>query len=132
MNPVDAQLFKVLSEQTGYIPAINPQITRVDNNQWWDSVTPEWYLGQIITSCDIFQISTSLARLNRLGLISLRYDRKVSDSDSEYNQLINSDNLTRILQQCKEIEEGLSLKAIATHSHVYVNEFGKHFASCCL
>lgn len=71
MDPLDARLMKQISAQVEYIRIINSRISCVDEGTFYVNAIPEWFTGITIPEYDIFQISTSLVRLNKLGIIDL-------------------------------------------------------------
>ena len=76
MNPFDAVLFRFLASNRGYIKAINPDVGIKGTNQVYVDAMPEWYIDWD-DSADVFQISASLVRLSKLGLIELLLDLNV-------------------------------------------------------
>lgn len=130
MNSLDAKLFQELSKRMGHIKAINPTISVVDKGQYFIGATPEWFLGWTIPNYDIFQISASLVRLGKLGIVELMYDRTAGAE--EYEEMRNAPILTDILKQYQQNNPALNLEVGLTKSICYVNEYGKQFAKCCL
>ena len=89
---------------------------------------PEWYI--VWEDDNIFQTSASLVRLSKLGVIELMYDRTAGDEG--YEMLENSDALKTILKQYQSKNMDKELEIITTKSILYVNDYGKQFATACL
>jgi hypothetical protein len=131
MNSLDATLFKTLSPIDGYLPVINPKISLVGKNNFLVNKTPEWFISVNIDGYDAFDISASLVRLRRLGVIELMYDRTTGNNNRR-KDLKKSPLLVSILKKCQSEYPGVQLEIGATDSVIYVNEFGKQFARSCL
>lgn len=130
MNGLDANLFQVLSNQVGNIKVVNPNIRIKGSNQIYIDATPEWFLDFKIGNYNIFDISASLIRLRRLGLIELMYDRTAGKDG--YDNLKNSPILSSILNKYQTAYPTTPLEVHCTESILYVNEYGKKFAKSCL
>lgn len=90
---------------------------------------PEWYIDWD-DSADVFQISASLVRLSKLGLIELLLDR-TAGSDG-YDKLTASPALNEIVQRYQAANPHQELELRSMHSILYVNDYGKQFAKTCL
>jgi hypothetical protein len=130
MNTLDARLFKALSPIEGYLPIINPRIEIVGKGRFLPNKTPEWFIDVNIDGYDAFDISASLVRLGRLGIIELMYGRTAGKGKSE--ELKNSPVLVSILEKCRDENPAMQLEIGVTDSLIHVNEFGKQFARSCL
>lgn len=130
MNRLDALLFKYLSTIHGYLPVINPRISLVGKERFLIDKTPEWFLDITIDGYDAFDISASLVRLGRLGIIELMYNRIAGKGISE--ELKKSPLLVSILRKCQSENPDVQLEIAAEDSVIHVNEFGKQFARSCL
>jgi hypothetical protein len=130
MNTLDARLFKILSPITGYLSAINPSINIIGENKFLVNKTPEWFIDVSINGYDAFDISASLVRLGRLGIIELMYDRTAGKGRSE--ELKKSPLLLSVLKKCQSEHPDLQLEIGTTDSLIHINEFGKQFARSCL
>lgn len=130
MNSLDAKLFQILSRNEGYIKAVNPNVSIVDQGKCFMRAVPEWFLGWTIEGYDIFQISASLIRLGRLGIVKLMFDRTAGKDG--YEQLMQNPILIKILNSYKAANPTLNLAITGINSILYVNEFGKQFAKSCL
>lgn len=128
MNSYDAKLFKYLASCRGYIRTINPNIGIKGTNKIFIDTMPEWYI--VWEDDNIFQTSASLVRLSKLGVIELMYDRTAGDEG--YEMLENSDALKTILKQYQSKNMDKELEIITTKSILYVNDYGKQFATACL
>jgi hypothetical protein len=130
MNSLDAKLFKRLAPLEAYVPVINPRISPEGGKLFFANTTPEWYLDITIDGYDAFDISASLVRLGRLGLIELMYERTAGEKRTEH--LKKSPLLVSILEKCQSENPAMQLEIKARDSLIHVNEFGKQFARSCL
>ncbi|KAF5071759.1 hypothetical protein DSECCO2_209250 [anaerobic digester metagenome] len=129
MNSFDATLFKFLALQKGYIKAINPCIGICETNIRYFNTTPDWFIAWT-PEINIFQTSASLIRLSRLGLIELMYER--TNGTDGYDELKSTPSLVNILHEMQVTYPDQKLELRATNSILYVNEYGKDFATVCL
>ena len=129
MNSFDAVLFKFLASQRGNIKAINPNVGIKGTNQIYVNSMPEWYIAWNQTA-DVFQLSASLVRLSKLGLVELLFDRTAGTDG--YEILESSSQLLEILHgyQMRYPTQELELRSM--RSIIYVNDYGKQFAKACL
>ena len=130
MDSLDANLFKALSQKVGYIKVINPNVAIIGEGKTFINATPEWFVGWTISNYYIFQVSASLIRLGRLGIVELMFDRTAGKDG--YEELRNSSILLEIIQKYQLANPSLKLEIVGTESICYVNEYGKQFARCCL
>lgn len=130
MNGLDAKVFNKLSIAIGYQKAINPSISILGKNEFFVNATPEWFLGWTIEEYNIFDVSASLIRLSKFGLIGLMFDRTAGTDG--YQQLKEHPVLIKILDEYKQVNSQLELRIKATESIVYVNEYGKQFKNACI
>lgn len=131
MDTLDAILFSKI-QQDDYIRAINPHIGGGKNlqEQYYANSLPEWYIGVHIDGYDMFEISASLLRLARLGLIDLMYDRTAGKVKGDH--LILTEEIQNRLSIYRVKTNDSSLEVIKTDSIVNINDFGKVFAKICL
>lgn len=129
MSRVDALVFEKLSVESGYIKAINPQISISGTNTFIPGALPEWYLGWTIDVYDEFAISASLVRLSKFGIIDLMYDRSVNKGD--YSKLEKTSFLEKMLAGHRFFHPNDPLEITTTKSVVFVNEYGKQFREAC-
>lgn len=129
MNSLDAKVFDKLSSVKGYQKTINPNISILGKNQFFVDATPEWFMGWTIQGYDIFDVSSSLVRLSKFGLIELMFDRTAED---DYQQLKEHQVLIEILDKYRQANFQLELEITATESVAYVNEYGKQFKNACM
>lgn len=129
MNSLDAVLFRFLAAQPGNIKAINPNVKIKGTNKVYVNAMPEWYIiwDQTI---DVFQLSASLVRLSKLGLVELMFDR-TAETDG-YEGLESSLQLLDILHMYQKLHPNQELELSAMHSVLYVNDYGKQFTKTCL
>lgn len=130
MNSLDAKVFDKLSTTKGYQKAINPNISILGKNQFFVDATPEWFLGWTIEEYNIFDVSSSLIRLSKFGLIELMFDRTAGTDG--YQQLKEHQFLIEILNKFNQKNPQLELEITATKSITYVNEYGKQFKNACM
>ncbi len=130
MDSLDAKLFQELSKRIGHIYAINPIISIVDRRENLFGATPEWFIDYIPQGYDIFQVSASLIRLEKLGIIQLMYGR--APEDDSYEKLLENPLLRQILNSYKLKKPMTNLYMTKTNSVLYVNEVGQQFALSCL
>lgn len=129
MNSLDAKVFEKLSSISKNQKIINPKISIKGQGKYFTRATPEWYIGWSIDGYNEFDVSASLIRLSKFGLIELMYDRSVGDES--YEDIKNTLFLMNILHQYKLARRDLDLEIDATESVVYVNEYGLQFKSAC-
>lgn len=130
MNSLDAKVFDKLSSVKGYQKAINPNVSILEKNQFFIDATPEWFMGWTIQGYDIFDVSSSLIRLSKFGLVELMFDRTAGKD--VYQQLKEHQELKVILDKYKQSNPQLQLGITATESIAYVNEYGKQFKNACI
>jgi len=130
MNTLDAKVFDQLSQNKGYQKTINPFVTIKADRKTFIDATPEWFLGWTISGFDIFDISSSIIRLSKFGLVELLFDRTAGHDG--YSELITSEELKNILIKYQAANPQLELEITATESILYINEYGKQFLSACL
>ena len=129
MNSLDAKLLDRLSQELGYIQAINPNIAIKSEGKFFIGATPEWFLGWVIQGYNIFDVSSSIIRLSKFGLVELLFDRTASED--KYENLKNHQDLISILTNYQKSYKDLELEINATKSVVYINEYGKQFFKSC-
>ncbi len=129
MNRLDALVFEKLSENPGYVMAVNPKIAINGTNKIFTNALPEWYLGWTIEGYDEFAVSTSLIRLSKFGIMELMYDRTIVGAN--YKALHETIFLENVLTGYKMTNPNQALAIKATDSVVYVNEYGKQFREAC-
>ena len=129
MNRLDALVFEKLTVTSGYIKAVNPKISISGTNMIYTNGLPEWYLGWTIDGYDEFAVSASLVRLSKFGIIELMYDRSIKDAD--YSGLQHTPFIEKMLARHQTVHQNETLCVTATHSVVFVNEYGKQFREAC-
>ena len=131
MNRLDALVFKKLADNTGkYTKAITPNISIKGSGKVVKNAMPEWFLGWIIENFDIFDISTCLVRLSRLGIVELK-ENEIAGKDG-YDELKSSILITSIFNVCVLSFPETELALISKENILFVNEFGQRFAKACL
>ncbi|MEN3323299.1 DUF4393 domain-containing protein [Mariniflexile soesokkakense] len=129
MNSLDAKVFDKLSVKKGYQKVINPNISLKGKGKNFIDATPEWFLGWTISGYDIFDISSSIVRLSKFGLVELLYDR--TNGKDGYSELKSHKYLNDILNQYQIAKPQTELQITTTESILYINEYGKQFLSAC-
>lgn len=132
MNSVDAQLFRYLylTYKNQNVKAIFPSIEIVGQGKYFSDATPAWFFNWSVPECDIFQTSTSLIRLGRLGLIELMFDRTAGKEG--YDELKQAPILKTILERYQQANPTIELAINAMDNIFYINEFGMQFGASCL
>jgi hypothetical protein len=130
MNSLDAKVFEKLSLTQGYQQVINPQVTITETNRWYGNATPEWFIGWTIPGFSIFDVSASLVRLGKFGIIELMYDQTLVMNDSE--ELKAHPELIQILTAYRTAYPDKTLDLTFTDSVIYVNEYGQQFRRVCM
>lgn len=129
MNALDAKVFERLSSAYGYQTIINPTIGLINESKFLGSATPDWYMGWTINGYTEFDVSASLVRISKFGLIELMLDRTTGVEG--YEEIKQNKFLIDILMQKKIENPNYQLEIKKTDSIVYVNEYGKQFKSAC-
>lgn len=129
MNSLDAKVFDKLSSIKGYQKVINPNISLKGKGQNFVDATPEWFLGWVISGYNMFDVSSSLVRLSKFGLIDLMFDRTAGNDT--YDSLKSNPDLINILEGYKRARPELEIEITAHKSILYVNEYGKQFKNAC-
>ena len=129
MNSLDAKVFEKLSTDKGYQKVINPDIALKDKGKFYADATPKWFIGWTIIGYDIFDISSSIVRLSKFGLVELLFERTTEEDG--YSELKNHKDLNDILTKYQIADPQIELEITATESVLYVNEYGKQFLSVC-
>lgn len=130
MNSLDAKVFERLASAKGYQKAINPNISITEKGQTFMDATPEWFVGWTLPEYTIFDISSSLIRLSKFGIVELMFDRTAGKDT--YETLKSHTDLTEILGKYQLANPSLKLAITATNSILYVNEYGKQFKNACI
>lgn len=86
-------------------------------------------LGWTIGGYSEYDVSASLVRLGKFGVLDLMYDRSVSKAD--YSHLKDTPFLEGILAAHKLQRPGIGLSIKGTKSVLFVNEYGRQFYSAC-
>lgn len=129
MNSLDAKVFEKISEPVGYQKVINPTISLRNQGKYFDKATPDWFIGWTIEGYDPFDISSSLVRLNKFGLIELLRDR--ANPRHDYKTFKNDKYLLDILLTFQNAHPDIDLEISALESLIYVNEYGWQFKNAC-
>jgi hypothetical protein len=129
MNSLDAKVFDKLSKNKSYQKVINPNISLKGKGKNYIDATPEWFLGWTISGYNIFDISSSIVRLSKFGLVELLFDR--TNGNDGYSELKNHKYLNDILNRYRFANPQTEIEITATESVLYINEYGKQFLSVC-
>lgn len=132
MNSLDAKVFEKLNEQLGYINVVNPYLSLVGTNQNYVNALPEWFTGWVIPDYDIFEVSASIIRLGKFGIIELLFDRTTGGGTPPDHNLATHESLVTILQMYRTRMPNQEITITYTDSIIYVNEYGKQFKKACL
>ena len=129
MNTLDAKVFEKLSQNFNYQKIINPSIAIKNSNQFIGSAVPDWFIGWTIDGYDEFDVSASLVRISKFGLIELMLDRTAGTDG--YDEIKNAQYLITKLNIFRIANPNMELEIKGTDSIVYVNEYGKQFKTAC-
>lgn len=129
MNSLDAKVFDIVANKKGYQQAINPAISIKNKQKIFVNAVPEWFVDWGIPNYSSFDISSSLIRLSKFGLIELMFDR-TAGADT-YESLKSDTKLLVILSIYKLANPKNELEITATNSIYYVNEYGRQFQRAC-
>jgi hypothetical protein len=135
MDTLDALLFhRMFETETGQFPVICPSL-QFDTNREIVHSLPKWYIGIKIEGYDMFEVSTSLIHLKRLGLIELGHEIEYL-YEPIYTDLLDDTDLK------EQIEISIKRAIMKfgrndyqfTHKngYCYINSYGEKFARCCL
>lgn len=127
MNSLDAKVFERLSGTIGYQRIFNPKVSLKGQGKYIPGATPEWYMGWSIDGYDEFDVSASVIRLSKFGLIELMFDRTAGDEN--YDDIKNQPFLLNILNRYKSTVQEFEIGG--TKSVLYVNEYGIQFKKAC-
>lgn len=129
MSSLDAKVFDKLSAKSSYQKILNPTISIKGQGKFFSGAAPEWYIGWNIDGYSEFDVSASLIRLSKFGLIELMFDRTAGKEG--YAELKNTLFLANILHRYKLANPTLELEIEGTESIVYANEYGLQFKRAC-
>jgi hypothetical protein len=129
MNSLDAKVFDKLASTKGYQKAINPSISIKNEGKVFIDATPEWFIGWTIPDFNAYDVSSSLIRLSKFGIIELMFDRTAGTD--LYESLKSHPDLLEILSVYQKANPDLILEIAAINSILYVNEYGKQFQRAC-
>lgn len=129
MNTLDAKVFEKLSQTFNYQKITNPTIGVKGQTNILTNATPDWYLGWTIDNYTEFDVSASLVRLSKFGLVELMLDRTAGKGGYEIFE--NTEFLIEVLNKYKAKNPNLDLEIRSMHSITYVNEYGQQFKSAC-
>lgn len=131
MNRLDVLVFSTLVKNGGKkIKAITPHVTIIEDDKSYVNAMPRWFLGWTVEHFDIFDISTCLERLSRLGLIELVFDRTAGEDG--YDGLKSSPLIVSIFDRYVFEHPTTALELTTENDVLFVNEFGQRFAEACL
>ena len=128
MNDLDAKLFSHLRETKGYGNIIQPIIKLPDNKI--DGGVPEFLVDVSIEGYDMFDVSRSLVRLSKLGLISM-YDQSTAGRGNARHLLLRPD-IVSVLEKTRRSRNNQNLKLDYMDWAYKVNDYGIAFAKICL
>lgn len=128
MNSLDAKVFDELAKTNAYQKILNPKIMIKGQGKFFSNATPEWYAGWSIGGHSEFDVSASMIRLSKFGIIELMFDRT---ADKDYSNIKNTPFLLSILNRYQIENSDKELEIEGTESVVYVNEYGIQFKDAC-
>lgn len=132
MSTLDARVFELLVKLNKPREVIKPEIHIPIEDKMFPRAMPEWHIGFTVDGYDVFDISASLIRLNKFGLIEID-GSKVIASNEIYTILKQDKELQDIFvrQQLAFRDKELSLE-ISTEGVCYINDYGRQFAMACM
>jgi hypothetical protein len=128
MNSLDAKVFDELAKTVAYQKILNPKIMLKGERKFFTNATPDWYAGWTVEDYSEFDVSASMIRLSKFGLIDLMLDRR---ADKDYSNIKNTPFLQSILTRYQIANSDKELEIGGTESLVYVNEYGIQFKNAC-
>lgn len=128
MNALDANLFKLFQNVKGFNNAIQPKIKVSDSGMILG--LPEYLIDYSIDGYDMFSVSRSFVRLEKLGLITIKFDSWLSGSKPE--QLLDRTDIRALLDEQRRIRNRTDLKLESNNHAFHINDFGRAFAKVCL
>lgn len=129
MNSLDAKVFDKLAITDYYQKILNAKIMVKGQGKFFVNVTPEWYIGWTIDGYSEFDVSASMIRLSKFGLIELMFDRTAGKDG--YEEIRQTQFLQSILNKLQMANPSQELEIGGTESIVYVNEYGMQFKNAC-
>lgn len=87
------------------------------------------WLYDVKIAIDEFDVSASLVRISKFGLIELMLDRTAGTDG--YDEIKNAQYLITKLNIFRIANPNMELEIKGTDSIVYVNEYGKQFKTAC-
>lgn len=129
MNSLDAKVFDELAKTSAYQKIMNPKIMLKGQGKFFSNATPEWYAGWTIEGYSEFDVSASMVRLSKFGLIELMFDRTAGKDG--YDNIKQTQFLQSILNTYKLANPTQELEIGGTKSILYVNEYGLQFKNAC-
>ena len=129
MNRLDALVFEKLAFHGGNQRVINPHLMLGNTGKYLVTAFPEWYAGWTIEGFTEFDVSASMVRLDKFGIIDLMYDRTIQGAS--YEDLKNTPFIMSVIEEFKKQYYKEDLHLSATESVVSINEFGKLFRKAC-
>lgn len=141
MNKLDAKLFEILFNNKKvhnvvadvrlyelFLPENGKDRTRKEIK---NECLPQWFFGENfeIEHYDIFDISRSLTKLEKLGLIEIDRPRGVIS----YEDSIKKENMTILytILKSKGYSDDFFIQCYKNNS-IIINDYGKHFGEICL
>jgi hypothetical protein len=129
MNSLDAKVFDTLAKTNAYQKIMNPKIMLKGKGKFFTNATPEWYAGWTIEGYSEFDVSASMVRLSKFGLIELMFDRTAGKDG--YDNIKQTQFLQSILNKYKFDNPTEELEIGGTESILYLNEYGLQFKNAC-
>jgi len=142
MDELDAKLFKILFDNKKVhnvvadvrlfelILSENEKDNRT-KKEVKNEFLPQWFFGEnfIIENYDIFDISRSLTKLEKLGLIEIDRPRGVIS----YEDSMKKESMTILYNILKSngYSDDFFIQCYK-NNHIIINDYGKHFGEICL
>lgn len=129
MNALDVKVFDKLSNDFTYQKVLNLSLIYKIRNKFIINATPNWYIGWSIEGYDEFDVSASIVRISKFGLIDILLDRTTTNLEG-YDSLKNSDFLKGLLLTIQNTTQE-ELEFQFSESVLILNEYGKQFKFAC-
>lgn len=132
MSPLDAKIFKYISESLGKRMVCAEIHLTVGENIYSDAL-PNKFIPDLIDKCldiDPFLISASVDNLCRLGLIT--YSKVQWLKDYDYDDLKNHEYIRKKFDEYKNFNVDEEHNISVSKGIILFNDFSKNFAKICI
>jgi len=127
MMPLDAIIFQKIVNYEHNLAC--GRVTIGFDTKVYTNAMPEMFIPDLLCEEDPFLISSSITNLCRLGLITRRIDEM---ADYNYDSYKENPYVLQQLEIYKKLDTQLNLEINVGSEVIYINNFGKNFATVCL